>query len=194
MNIKKIVFIIIFMSFVNLIITADIKDNFNQNSMQVSVQSLIYNDLGSYYDDELAFNFSVISLFPSFEYFIRDKISLGVSAGICWTDTLSSTDTCSDNAINISLGFQGDFYIITKRMIANNNKLFPSFGTSAVCSFSPSIDGNDYINLILFPNFKLSYYVNNHIPPYIRAGLDINIPLYKTSDYEQVDIDIAEEI
>jgi hypothetical protein len=73
-------------------------------------------------------------------------------------------------------------------------RLIPSIGSSITLSYALPVNNNTHINMVLFPNIKLSYFVNDHIAPYIRAGLNINFLLSKTRNNSVEEFDFADEI
>jgi hypothetical protein len=168
-------------SCVCVLYSAGFDENFKRKSFQLSSQSCLYNNWGRSLDTDAEYNHTILSIYPSFDYFIVDQLSIGIFTGLSWNDYESKSGCYTENCLDLTVGLNGEYYISSMPI---GPFITPSLGTSIVFSYSPPSEGQSYINLSLFPHAQFNYFVNKNIALFIKAGINTSFLLYKNGKSE----------
>lgn len=178
--------------FASALMFADIKNNYQQNRVDVSLQVCLYNNWGRNFDADKEYDHTDLSLYPSINYFIADNFSLGLFTGLSWTDYHSLSHSYTEDSLDLTIGLKGEYYLLPRSK--RRTTLVPSLGTSLALTYAPTQNNITYTNLVLYPYVKLSYLVNRQIAMYVKGGINVNFLLYEKESGTEVEFDFGDEI
>jgi hypothetical protein len=153
---------------------------------------LYYNNWGRNFDSDKEYDHTKLSLYPSINYFVADKLSMGLFTGLSWTDYCSISNSFTENTLDFTVGLQGEYYFIREKR--RKDTVFPSLGTSLSMTLSPEENNTSYINMNFSPHLKLNYFVNRSIAPYIQGGVNMNFLMYKKDNSNIVKFNFTDEL
>jgi hypothetical protein len=62
-------------------------------------------------DTDAEYNHTILSTYPSIDYFIIDQFSVGIFTGLSWNDYESKSGCYTENGLFLTVGMNGEYYI-----------------------------------------------------------------------------------